>query len=178
MPTEVYKSGSFEPLFNLVGVCCPYPSMSTLGRPRKNPAYPPPPAETLGDRLRAERARLGYTQVQLAEALGVAERAIKNYEQDRNAIRMLILEKLGRLGFDIDFLIFGNDRPKLEPLDEQLWDRLVAWADANCVDEKKQPLNAYAKYQRITTLYRWLKSADGDGADVEARLEALSTRAA
>lgn len=132
----------------------------------------------MGDRLRAERARLGYTQVQLAQALDVAESAIKNYEQDRNAIRMLILEKLGRLGFDIDFLIYGNDRLKLEPLDQQLWDRLVAWADAHYVDEKNQPLNAYAKYQRIMTLYRWLKSAEGDGVDVEARLESLSTRAA
>lgn len=145
-----------------------------MGRPRKNPDFPPPPPETLGDRLRAERSRLGFTQVQLAEALEVAERAVQNYEQDRNAIRMAVLERLGRLGFDIDFLVFGNERNNLGPLDQGLFDRIVAWVNTNCVDERNQPLDDLARYQQVTRLYRWFKSANCDRAEVEERLQRLT----
>lgn len=145
-----------------------------MGRPRKNPEFPPPPPETLGDRLRAERSRLGFTQVQLAEALKVAERAVQNYEQDRNAIRMAVLERLGRLGFDIDFLVFGNERNHLGALDQALFNRIVTWVSTNCVDEKNQPLDDLARYQQITRLYRWLRSTNCDEAEVEERLQRFS----
>lgn len=145
-----------------------------MGRPRKNPELPLPPPETLGDRLRAQRVQLGLTQLQLAEALGVAERAVQNYEQDRNAIRMVVLERLGRIGFNIDDLVYGTDRGELDAEDRALWDRAEAWADIYCVDENNRPLPNLAKYQRITTMYRWLKTAQGDEAEIEARLNQMT----
>lgn len=145
-----------------------------MGRPRKNPEFPPPPPETLGDRLRAARTRLGLTQVQLAQALGVADRAVQNYEQDRNAIRMSVLERLGRIGFDIQYLVYGNEHAELSASDQALWERVVDWANTNCVDEENRPLPEAAKYQRMTTLYRWLKGAQGDPAEVADRLQRMS----
>jgi transcriptional regulator with XRE-family HTH domain len=118
--------------------------------------------------------QLGFTQAQLAKALGVAERAIQNYEQDHSAIQMRLLERLGGLGFDIVFLVFGNDRAQLDALDQALWDRVVAWANANCLDEKGQPLHEFARFQRISHVYRWLKNAGVSESEVEERLHRMS----
>jgi transcriptional regulator with XRE-family HTH domain len=144
-----------------------------VGRPRKNPDLPLPPPETLGERLRAERERLGLTQVELASALEIAERAVQNYEQDRNAIRMSVLERLRKIGIDVDFVVYGRDPEALEPLDQALWDRVVAWSDANSRDADGRPLNDYARYQRITLVYRWLRGCKDDQAEFEERLSKL-----
>ncbi|TDP74753.1 helix-turn-helix domain-containing protein [Roseateles toxinivorans] len=143
------------------------------GRPRKNPEFPPPPPETLGERLRDERVRLGLTQEHLAEILGVALSALQNYEQGRNTLKTPVLERLRRAKVDVDYVVYGRDAAALEPLDADLWERVKAWDAANPNDADGKPLNEYSRYQRVTLFYRWLREDSGSQGEVEERLSKL-----
>lgn len=128
--------------------------------------------QALGDRLRDERLRLGYTQVGLAAALKLAERTVQNYELGRNAIRMSVLEDMGKLGFDIHFLIFGNEPQDAAPVDSAIWERVQEWADRTCRDERGRPLHEYVRAQRMMLAYRWLVGAR-DPTELETRIARL-----
>ncbi len=147
--------------------------MSMAGRPRKNPTFPLPPPETLGERLRAERVRLGLTQEELAELLGIALSALQNYEQDRNSIKSPVLERMRKAKIDVEYVIYGRDPEALEPLDADLWERVKAWDAANPNDADGRPLNEYFRYQRVTLFYRWLRDGAGSEAQLEERLSKL-----
>lgn len=150
-----------------------------VGRPRKNPEFPPPPPETLGERLRAERVRLGLTQEQLAEILGVALSALQNYEQGRNTLKTPVLDRLRRAKVDVDYVIYGRDPAALEPIDADLWERVKAWDAANPNDADGMPLNEYFRYQRVILFYRWLREDTHSQDKVEERLDKfLRSRAA
>jgi len=148
------------------------------GRPRKNPEFPLPPPETLGERLRAERTRLGLTQGELADAVGVALSALQNYEQDRNSIKSPVLERLRRAKIDVEYVVYGRDPEALEPLDADLWERVKAWDAANANHADGKPLNEYFRYQRVTLFYRWLRAGTGSEAELEVRLSKLLGRKA
>ena len=137
-----------------------------------NPELVPAMEQALGDRLRGERLRLGYTQVGLAAALKLAERTVQNYELGRNAIRMSVLEDMGKLGFDIHFLIFGNEPQNVDPVDQAIWERVQDWADRTCRDERGRPLHEYVRAQRMMLAYRWLIGAR-DSTELEARIASL-----
>jgi transcriptional regulator with XRE-family HTH domain len=145
-----------------------------VGRPRKNPEFPPPPPETAGERLATERRRLGHTQEQLAETLRVALSAVQKWEQGRNAIKTPILHAMRKARINVDYVIFGKDRQALEPLDAELWERVKAWDAANPNDVNGTPLNEYARYQRISLFYRWLQEDPTNESSVEERLSQLS----
>ena len=147
--------------------------MSMAGRPRKNPEFPLPPPETLGERLRAERLRLGQTQEELASQLGIALSALQNYEQDRNSIKSPVLERLRRAKVDVEYVVYGRDPEALEPLDADLWERVKAWDAANPSDADGRQLNEYFRYQRITLFYRWLREGTRDKAELEEQLSKL-----
>lgn len=151
---------------------------SMVGRPRKNPEFPPPPPGTLGERLRAERTRLGLTQEQLAEALGVALSAFQNYEQDRNSLKAPVLKRLREAQIDVEYVVYGRDTAALEPLDLDLWERVKEWDAANPTDANGKPLNEYFRFQRITLFYRWLRESPGSQDELEERLNQLGSRAA
>lgn len=137
-----------------------------------NPSPVPAMEQALGDRLRDERLRLGYTQVGLAAALKLAERTVQNYELGRNAIRMSVLEDMGKLGFDIHFLIFGNEPQDAAPVDSAIWERVQEWADRTCRDERGRPLHEYVRAQRMMLAYRWLVGAR-DPTELETRIARL-----
>ena len=56
-----------------------------LGMPKKTRNLPPVDLgdETFGDRLARVRKGQGYTQVQLAERIGIMQPVLSNYERDR-----------------------------------------------------------------------------------------------
>jgi transcriptional regulator with XRE-family HTH domain len=64
-------------------------------------------AQTLGDRLRAVRRRLGVSQVELAEKSGVAQQSISRVEQnERLYLRSDVLARLVKaLGVSADELL-------------------------------------------------------------------------
>lgn len=144
------------------------------GRPRKNPEFPLPPPETLGERLASERRRLGLTQEELADLLDVAHSAVQKYEQGRSTIKTTVLDRMHRAQIDVQFVVFGRDREAQEPLDAALWERIKAWDVAHPKDADGKPLNEYARFQRITLFYRWLRERPSDDAELEQRLNKLS----
>jgi DNA-binding XRE family transcriptional regulator len=55
------------------------------------PEYSFVPEFTLGDRLRRSREAVGLTQVELADAIGISQRSVSNYEADVTVPNLLTL---------------------------------------------------------------------------------------
>lgn len=147
------------------------------GRPRKNSELLPPP-KTMGERLASERRRLGLTQEELADVLGVAASALRKHEQDRHPIKTTVLERMREAKINIDFVVFGRDRAASEPLDRALWDRVRAWDAANPNDADGKPLNDYERFQRITLFYRWLLDGPRNAGELDEQLHHFGQKTA
>ena len=60
---------------------------------------------TIGEMIRKERKRCGWSQEQLALEVGITGRAISNYENGKRDPQMMTLGKiLGALGMRIQFV--------------------------------------------------------------------------
>ncbi len=64
--------------------------------------------DDFGERLAAERVRLGLTQLELGERVGKSPQAISNWENHRTCPRVPEFAKLDSLGFDVRWLLTGN----------------------------------------------------------------------
>lgn len=76
---------------------------------------------TLGDRLRSERARLGFSQEQLASLGGVRANAQGQYEHNARIPRADYLIQLSALGMDVRYILLGastTDGRQYLPQDE------------------------------------------------------------
>ncbi|WP_102663618.1 helix-turn-helix domain-containing protein [Herbaspirillum sp. BH-1] len=62
---------------------------------------------TIGERLKAERTRLGFNQTEFAAVGGVQRRAQVFYEQDERRPDAGYLLAVSRLGVDIQFVVTG-----------------------------------------------------------------------
>lgn len=83
-------------------------------------------ASGLGQRLRDERKRLGFTQEQLADQLGVARRTVFNHETDFHPVTVEVLNKLDELGADCFYILFGRRFLEFSvPLDAALLERVL-----------------------------------------------------
>jgi transcriptional regulator with XRE-family HTH domain len=69
--------------------------------------------EEIGNRLKQERNRLGLTQDDLATHLGIAKRTLAGYEAGTSDIGATVLDRAGRLGFDVLYLVAGERTPML-----------------------------------------------------------------
>ena len=67
--------------------------------------------ETLGQRIKAQRIRMGYTQEQLAEIMCVPKTTISTYERDACDVKSsIIVEMAGYLDTTPNYLLgFGAD---------------------------------------------------------------------
>ena len=69
--------------------------------------------ETLGQRIRAQRIRLGMTQEELAEITFIPKPTISNYENDRIDIKSSVIAELAKaLETDPNYLIMGEKAPE------------------------------------------------------------------
>ena len=69
--------------------------------------------ETLGQRIRAQRIRLGMTQEELAERTFIPKPTISNYENDRIDIKSSVIAELAEaLQTDPNYLILGEKAPE------------------------------------------------------------------
>ena len=69
--------------------------------------------ETLGQRIRAQRIRLGMTQEELAEITFIPKPTISNYENDRIDIKSSVIAELAKaLETDPNYLILGEKAPE------------------------------------------------------------------
>ena len=70
--------------------------------------------ETLGQRIRAQRIRLGMTQEELAEITFIPKPTISNYENDRIDIKSSVIAELAKaLETDPNYLILGEKAPEV-----------------------------------------------------------------
>jgi len=73
---------------------------------------------TLGARLKEERQRLQLTQVVFADQGGVGRTAQKYFERDVQKPGSAYLEKLARLGVDVQYVLTGVRRSADQPIYE------------------------------------------------------------
>ena len=77
--------------------------------------------KTIGDRIKEKRKEMGLTQLQLAERLGVTDRAVSKWEQNEGNPDFSILPALANtLGMTLDYLISGVEPAvNLEDMDAE-----------------------------------------------------------
>ncbi|QRQ89129.1 helix-turn-helix transcriptional regulator [Cupriavidus oxalaticus] len=68
--------------------------------------------ETIGERLKAERLRLGLTQAEFGEALGVAKNVQSRYERGDRSPDPVYLAAIARSGVDVLYVLTGKRLPE------------------------------------------------------------------
>jgi len=64
--------------------------------------------ETFGERLRAERKRLGFSQTELADLGGVRKQAQMNYEAGHRSPQAEYLHRIGQAGINVIYVLTGE----------------------------------------------------------------------
>lgn len=62
----------------------------------------------IGQRLRSERERLGFTQAELGQKIDATSRTVGKYETGETEARVSQLLELKKLGADINYILFGS----------------------------------------------------------------------
>lgn len=73
-----------------------------------------------GERLRTERERLGYTELQIAQLLGVSLETYQKYELGQEDPGIFRMPRLNDCGFDILFIITSERHNPVEEESELL----------------------------------------------------------
>lgn len=73
-----------------------------------------------GERLRSERERLGYTELQIAQLLGVPLQTYQKYEEGQEDPGIFRRPRLNDCGFDILFIITSERHNPIEEENELL----------------------------------------------------------
>ena len=73
----------------------------------------------LGQRLKEERKRVGFTQPQLGEIVSLTKRTVIDWEKDKSSPTAIQLAAMAKNGFDVSYLITGiRTQPVELPSDE------------------------------------------------------------
>ena len=64
--------------------------------------------QRIGERLEFERKRLGYTAIEIYNALDVAQTTYKGYETGKRDISASLLARLWDMGFDVLYIVTGK----------------------------------------------------------------------
>lgn len=115
-----------------------------------------------GERLKAERRRLGLTQEQFAEKVGVQRLAQSQYESELREPRLSYLAEVGQLGANLDYLLY--EHPHREGLLSEDNVRKVEAAAFKLVEEYVQlrcggTLDYNARYVVFEIIRRQLTNA-------------------
>lgn len=70
----------------------------------------------IGERLKAERERLGFNELQIAQLLGVALEDYQKIEEGELDPGIFVMPRLSACGFEINFIILGE---RLHPLKDE-----------------------------------------------------------
>ena len=73
-----------------------------------------------GERLRTERERLGYTELQIAQLLGVPLEMYQKYEEGQEDPGIFRMSRLNDCGFDVLFIITSERHNPIEQESELL----------------------------------------------------------
>ncbi|EDU0501367.1 helix-turn-helix transcriptional regulator [Salmonella enterica] len=72
----------------------------------------------IGQRLREERERLGFSQTAMSKVCGVAFRTYCDYEAGKSEPKASTLASLAEFGVDILFVLSGGKTPKIDGISE------------------------------------------------------------
>ena len=141
--------------------------------------------DTIGERLKIERERLGLTQPGFAAAGGVQRRAQINYEQGVRMPGAVYLAGIARLGADIRFILTGRESQREAGVCDSVMRDNVPAAHAGAVHiycepaayrepegylpENVQPLSGYVPVPYFTEI----AVSAGDGGAVNADTPAV-----
>ncbi len=138
-------------------------------------------APGLGQRLREERERLGFTQEQLADHLDVSRRTIVNHETEFHPVPLEVLNQLDQLGADCFYLLYGRRCAEFSvPLDTALLEQILDWADVLCRDRKGKPFAHHHIAEFIAEAYAYLAAGGSEQTqgETEKALAKIARRAA
>ena len=91
---------------------------------------------TLGQRIKAQRIKMGYTQEKLAELMCVPKPTISSYENDRIDIKgSVIVDLAGVLHTDPNYLLMGVQEKETD----QFMDTMIAMLQS-ITDEKTREI--------------------------------------
>ena len=81
--------------------------------------------QRIGERLEAERKRLGYTAIEVYNSLDIAQTTYKGYETGKRDISAGLLAQLWDMGFDVLYIVTGVYAESASTNDRVIQHRLV-----------------------------------------------------
>lgn len=85
--------------------------------------------QRIGERLEAERKRLGYTAIEVYNSLDIAQTTYKGYETGKRDISAGLLAQLWDMGFDVLYIVTGVYAESASTNDRVIQHRLVRLPD-------------------------------------------------
>ncbi|WP_072432368.1 MULTISPECIES: helix-turn-helix domain-containing protein [unclassified Pseudomonas] len=100
-------------------------------------------SEEIGSRLQQERKRCGLTQLQVAEALGIAKRTQANWESGTSDATASYLSRVANeFGFDVSYILTGVRTTLASSALSQVEDILIKQYQ-NLPDEDQRAIRRY-----------------------------------
>lgn len=75
---------------------------------------------SIGERLKEERKRLGFSQIKLCELMGITRKTLFSYETGERSPNVLFLASLYDHDFDVDYILKGKHGPLQPALMEKI----------------------------------------------------------
>lgn len=117
----------------------------------------------IGVRIRRERERLGFTQVQFAKAIGVGRLASIHYELGNSSPNVDTLLRMQAIGVDISYVLNGVDHSAL--LDPRSMEKAVDLLLKMIFDLQAKP-DAKVMSELLLHFYRSIRTAEKVDNDV------------
>lgn len=120
--------------------------------------------EGLAQRLKQARKELGYTQREMAEAMGTKLRSLQDYERGRSVPGGRVIASCCRLGINPVWLLNGHggmwlrDPQHCAMPNTALLEKLLAGLE-EALCQATQSLDPVKKAQVITFLYQWFSES-------------------
>lgn len=110
------------------------------------------PELSLGERLKAERERLGYTQTEFAEIVGSSKRSQIGWEQGRSAPDATALATWAAEGLDVGYVLLGERSNASVPTHSKRATSHDLPADEQMLLDAYRALTAAKKKQLLSSL--------------------------
>lgn len=123
---------------------------------------------SIGERLTAERNRLGFNQGEMAERGGVQRTAQSNYERGARVPDAAYLAAIAQAGADVLFIVTGTPTPAVDE-DMRLYGDAWEVLDRT-LQENKKNMPAEKKRQAAEALFEAVRSGEGSAQSLAALL--------
>lgn len=116
----------------------------------------------LNGRLRQERERLGLSQQELADLLGISRVSQNNYENGTREPGLDYLTAFGQNNGDIQFILFADhaDHEYVDIIDWELFAKVWKWVEEVCIDAKGKPYPLDLKVKAFRLAYKACRTCE------------------